>query len=202
MTIPTRTTRRDTLGLALAAGAGLAAAPATAEAAAAGGPARLPGDTAVSKGRGDFDFLVGKWKVRHRRLTERLAGSTDWQEFDGTSDLWLTLDGLGTIDENWLDIPTGAYKAVGVRAYDQATGKWSIWWLDGRYPASMEPPVRGGFTNGVGEFLGDDVLRDKPIKVRFRWLDITPTSARWEQAFSPDGGRTWEVNWEMAFTRA
>ena len=76
------------------------------------------------------------------------------------------------------------------------------WWLDGRMPLGpLDPPVRGGFRDGVGTFTADEAFRGKPIKVRFTWSRITPTSARWEQAFSPDGGKTWEVNWEMDFTR-
>jgi hypothetical protein len=150
----------------------------------------------------DWDWLVGRWSVKHRRLKERLTGCTEWEEFAGTSVLWLTLGGLGTVDDNVLEIPSGTYRAVGIRAFDANAGHWSIWWLDARNPASIDPPVHGGFANGVGTFLGDDTLRGRPIRVRFRWSKITPTSAHWEQAFSPDGGATWETNWEMDFTRA
>jgi hypothetical protein len=150
----------------------------------------------------DWDWLVGRWNVRHRRLKARLAGSTEWEEFAGTSVLWLTLGGLGTVDDNVLELPGGTYRAVTIRAFDAQAGQWSIWWLDERYPTTIEPPVRGGFKDGVGMFVGDDTLRDKPIKVRFRWTDIAANSARWEQAFSPDGGATWEVNWVMQLTRA
>jgi len=150
----------------------------------------------------DWDWLVGRWNVRHRRLKARLAGSTQWDEFNGTSVLWLTLGGLGTVDDNMLELPGGTYRAVGMRAFDAETGLWSIWWLDGRNPTHIDPPVQGGFKDGVGTFEGDDTLRGKPIKVRFRWSAITPASAHWEQAFSPDGGATWETNWTMAFTRA
>ncbi|MDB5430403.1 MAG: hypothetical protein JWP35_1519 [Caulobacter sp.] len=156
----------------------------------------------TGKGRGDFDFLVGRWNVKHRRLNGRLVGSTDWQVFNGTSELWLTLDGLGTVDDNRLELPGGTYRAMGIRAFDPKTGKWAIWWLDERYPTAIEPPVYGTFKDGVGTFLGDDTLAGKPIVVRFQWSKITPTSARWEQAFSPDGGATWETNWEMDFARA
>lgn len=140
--------------------------------------------------------------MRHHRLKARLAASTEWEDFDGTSTMWLTLDGLGTVDDNWLDLPSGAYRAVGVRPNDAASGQWLIWWLDGRMPTSLDPPERGAFANGVGEFIADDTLNNRPIKVRYRWSDITATRARWEQAFSPDAGATWEVNWVMHFTRA
>ncbi len=148
----------------------------------------------------DWDWLVGSWNVRHRRLKARLAGSTEWEEFDGTSVLWLALGGLGTVDDNLLELPGGTYRAVGIRAFDPDERRWSIWWLDARTP-TIEPPVRGGFEDGVGTFIGDDTLDGRPITVRFQWSQITPTSAHWEQAFSPDGGESWETNWIMEFTR-
>lgn len=193
-------TRRDAIGAALTAGtvATLIARPS----AAAAQSRAASTDAVLDRHRHDWDWLVGRWNVRHRRLNGRLVGSTDWQEFDGTSQLWLTLDGLGTIDDNWLDLPGGAYRAVGLRAFDPETRRWAIWWLDARNPTYLDPPVHGGFENGVGAFYGDDVLDERPIKVRFRWSEITATSARWEQAFSPDGGATWEVNWVMHFSRA
>lgn len=150
----------------------------------------------------DFDWLVGRWTVRHHRLKERLTGCTAWEDFNGTSALWLTMGGLGTVDDNVLELPSGTYRAMGVRAFDAKSGQWLIWWHDGRDASSVDPPVRGGFVNGVGTFVTDDTLRGKPIKVRFRWTDMTATSAKWEQAFSPDGGATWEVNWEMQLARA
>lgn len=149
----------------------------------------------------DFDFLAGKWHVHHWRLKDRLAGSHDWIEFDGTSELWMTLDGKGTIDDNYIGLPDGGYHAVGIRGYDPKTQTWAIWWLDGRNPHVIEPPVFGNFNNGVGVFEGDDTFRGKPIKVRFIWSHITASSAHWEQAFSPDGGTSWETNWRMELTR-
>ena len=83
------------------------------------------------------------------------------------------------------------------------TRQWSIWWIDSRNPsASIEPAVRGGFKDGVGAFFARDTLDGRSIMVRFVWSGITSTTAHWEQAFSSDGGGTWETNWEMAFTRA
>jgi hypothetical protein len=92
---------------------------------------------------------------------------------------------------------------MGVRVFDAKAGEWLVWWHDGRNPTALDPPLRGpGFKDGGGTFVADDTLRGKPIKVRYRWTGITPTSAHWDQAFSPDGGATWEVNWEMQLTRA
>jgi hypothetical protein len=180
----------------------IAAAALTAAAFAARPAPQSGGTTGAATGHEhDWDWLVGRWNVAHRRLKGRLVGSTQWEEFSGTSVLWLTLGGLGTVDDNVLAAPSGTYRAVGVRAFDVKTGQWSIWWLDARNPI-IDPPVMGGFKDGLGEFSGPDTLNGRPIVVRYRWSEITPTSARWEQAFSPDGGATWEVNWVMKLTRA
>ncbi len=173
-----------------------------APAAAQTGKPTMAHDAGVADHRHDWDWLVGRWNVRHHRLKGRLVGSTEWEDFPGTSTMWLTLDGLGTVDDNVLEIPGGTYRAVGMRAFDAKTGQWSIWWLDGRNPTHIEPPVRGGFKDGVGTFVGDDSLNGKPIRMRFQWSRITRASARWEQAFSPDGGKSWETNWTMEFSRA
>jgi hypothetical protein len=149
----------------------------------------------------DFDFYMGKWRVHHRRLKERLADSDEWQEFEGTSEAWPLLDGAGNIDDNVLELPAGTYRAISLRSFDPATQTWSIWWLDGRNPGRLDPPVVGGFRDGVGTFICDDTFNGQPILVRFIWSNITRTTCRWEQSFSPDRGDTWEVNWVMESTR-
>lgn len=152
----------------------------------------------------DFDLRAGHWLVHHRRLKERLADNHEWQEFDGTQDCRLLMDGYANVDENFFDMPGGAaYKGVTLRSYDPKTGQWSIWWLDGRTPSDpLDPPVRGRFVDGVGTFYADDTLRGKPIRIRFIWSNISANGAHWEQAFSPDGGKTWETNWTTDFRRA
>ena len=149
----------------------------------------------------DFDFLHGSWRVRHRRLKERLAGKDEWEEFDGTSVCRPLMDGLGNVEDNWIDLPAGDYRAVALRAFGPDQGRWSIWWLDSRCPARLDPPVVGGFEGGTGTFLADDMLDGRPIRIRFLWSAIAAASAEWRQAFSPDGGATWETNWVMRFTR-
>jgi hypothetical protein len=149
----------------------------------------------------DFDFLVGHWTVRHRRLKERLAGCTEWEEFGGTCSLRPILDGQANVDDNVLDMPSGTYRAASIRTYDPATRRWSIWWLDSRHPHDLGTPVVGAFKDGTGTFFADDTLNGQPIRVRFLWTDITAASARWQQAFSNDGGATWETNWIMDFQR-
>lgn len=154
----------------------------------------------ATAGRHAFAFLNGEWRVRHRKLKGRLVGSTEWVEFDGTAKAWELLGGEGNVDENFLDDPAGPYHAATFRRTDPATGDWSIWWFDPRYE-KLEPPVHGRFVDGVGTFYADDELAGRPIKVRFVWSGISRDRARWEQAFSPDGGTTWEVNWIMQLER-
>jgi hypothetical protein len=149
----------------------------------------------------DFDFLIGNWVVKHRKLKHRLANRDDWETFSGTCAMKTLLDGSANVDDNLLETPEGAYRAASLRAFDSATRKWSIWWLDSRHPSHLDVPVLGEFRNGVGTFFADDTWDGQPIRVRFIWFDITPNSARWQQAFSVDNGRTWETNWIMEFKR-
>jgi hypothetical protein len=147
----------------------------------------------------DFDFLIGDWDVRHRKLKHRLADSDEWLDFAGVTAMRRLGHGVGNLDENWLEDPAGGYGALTVRYLDR-TGLWSIYWIDSRHP-QMDPAMRGRFEQGIGTFHAEDVFEGKPIRVRFVWTPLTATSARWEQAFSPDGGATWEVNWIMDFSR-
>ena len=150
----------------------------------------------------DFDFFIGRWHVAHRRLRDRLSGCIDWEEFEGTCVTQKVLGGFGNIDDNTLDLPSGAYRAVTLRSFDRKAGTWSIWWLDGRNPGSLDTPVVGRFTDGVGTFHAEETLAGKPIRVRFRWTVPKPDRPRWEQAFSADSGETWETNWIMDFARS
>ena len=147
-----------------------------------------------------FDFLHGAWRVRHRKLARRLVDSAQWLEFEGEAACRPLLGGLGNVDENVLEDPGGAYQAVTLRLFDPASERWSIWWVDGRF-MGLGPPVHGRFEGGEGRFLGEDTHEGRPVLVRFLWTAIEADSARWEQAFSPDGGRSWETNWIMRFER-
>jgi hypothetical protein len=160
------------------------------------------GDVALDAHRQDFAWLAGRWNVQHHRLKVRLADNHDWEDFTGTSELWLTMNGLGTVDDNVINLPSGQYRAMGVRAFNPQTRQWLIWWVDSRNPATLDPPVAGGFENGVGTFIGPDVNRGQPVLCRYRWFDITANTATWDQALSPDHGATWETNWVMHFRRA
>lgn len=149
----------------------------------------------------DWAWLTGNWDVRHRRLRQRMVGSNDWDTFDGRSAVWPTLGGLGNLDDNIVGLPSGPYRGVSLRAYDAASDTWAIWWMDGRDPTRIDPPVHGRFEGDTGIFTGRDTLRGKPILMRFAWRDIHGVAPWWEQAFSGDEGRSWEVNWRNWFTR-
>ncbi len=150
-------------------------------------------------GMSDFDFLIGDWRVHHRKLKERLARTQEWQEVEGTSSARKILGGLGNMDENVIEAQSGTYRAVTIRTYDPTKQLWSIWWIDSRYlQQHLDPPVVGRFENGVGTFYADDQFNGKPIRVRYLWTHSP--NPHWEQAFSDDGGKTWETNWTMDFT--
>lgn len=155
----------------------------------------------LETGASDFDFLMGSWHVANRRLRRRLAGSDAWEEFEATSVARRILDGFGNEDVFTTD-HQGGFVGMSFRFFDPHRERWSIYWADSRRPGELEPPVFGRFEDGVGVFQGEDVLDGRPILVRFTWSEVTTPTPRWEQAFSNDGGRTWETNWVMDFTPA
>ena len=156
----------------------------------------------ATPGLHDFDFLVGRWRVRHRKLKVRLANNHDWIEFEGTLSSQPLMGGYSNVDDLVFNVPGAPYRGVALRSYDPSSQQWSIWWLDSRTPLGpLDPPMRAGFKNGVGTFYGDDTLNGKQVLARFIWSDITSTSCHWEQAYSPDGGKTWETNWVQDIRR-
>jgi hypothetical protein len=156
----------------------------------------LPTDPAAP---GDFDFILGHWRVSHARLNARFADCQDWTCFEGRSSTVRILGGFGNLEDNILDFPGGAFRAAAMRSFCPATGDWSIWWLDGRNPTQLDTPVRGRFKDGIGLFFADDMLEGLAIKVRFTWTAMAGRNPRWEQAFSRDAGASWETNWRMEF---
>ena len=152
-------------------------------------------------GRDDFDFLIGTWQVHHRRLKERLKGSSEWEEFEGDTVDRKILNGLGNMDENIIHRETGTVHAVTLRLFDPQAQEWSLYWATGS-SGILEVPMIGGFKHGLGEFYSQEVFEGRHIFSRFIWSEITTASCKWEQAFSADGGQTWETNWVMDFERA
>jgi hypothetical protein len=155
---------------------------------------------ATASGAHDFDFLRGDWRVRHRY---QRGPTREWAESDGTCTNGPLMGGVANLEEHWMDVPAGAYRALGLRSFDPKSGLWAIWWIDGRDPhGPVDPPLTGRFENGVGTFRGKTTLGDKAVDIRFIWSAITATSARWEQAYSSDGGATWDTVWTMEFRRS
>ena len=151
-------------------------------------------------GQKDFDFLPGTWKIRNRRRRERLAGCTQWDEFDAISVARPLWGGLGNVDEYEGQAPFGLIQGVTVRLYDAAARQWRLHWAN-RATGIFDAPMIGHFVDGRGEFFNQELHEGRAVYARFIWSDITPVSCRWEQALSADGGTTWETNWLMESTR-
>ncbi|KUO05898.1 hypothetical protein [Streptomyces caeruleatus] len=147
----------------------------------------------------DFDFFHGDWQVRNRRRTDFLDPDSGWEEFPATSRCWPLFDGAANLDE--IDMPHLSAKGATLRLFDRETEQWSLNWASS-VSGTLFPPVLGRFEGERGEFHGDDTYDGKDVRVRFVWSGVSATSARWEQAFSVDDGRTWLTNWTMEFTRA
>jgi hypothetical protein len=153
------------------------------------------------RGARDFDFLVGEWRIRNQRLTERLVGADTWDTFEATLSVRSILGGLGNVDDFTADWNGRRVEAVTLRVFNPSTEEWSLYWVD-NLTTVVQPPVVGRFRDGRGEFFARDTHDGTPVLVKFIWTDIKANSARWEQAFSTDEGRTWETNWTMELVRA
>lgn len=147
----------------------------------------------------DFDFLVGEWVVANRRRTDFLDGTSAWEEFTAMSRASRHFDGGANFDE--IVFPSLGFRGLTLRLYDPDRDEWSLHWANDR-SGTLFPPVVGRFgADGRGEFYGDDTHDGKDVRVRFVWSGISDTTARWEQAFSVDGERTWVTNWVMDMSR-
>jgi BNR/Asp-box repeat len=151
-------------------------------------------------GQRDFDFQFGTWKTHVKRLRKPLTGSTDWVEYDGISVVRKVWDGRASLIELEVDGAAGHIQGLGLRLYNPETRQWSINWASS-FDGVLQMPMSGEFKNGRGEFYDHEIFNGKFIFDRNSFFDITPTSIRFEQAFSDDGGKTWEANWLMTFTR-
>ena len=137
------------------------------------------------------------------RLPDRLVGSTTWLEYDGISNHKKLLDSNANFEEFEVDNPEKHLHVKGqtLRLYDPDSHQWSIYLLDLDKGTLNLPPVVGQFTGNRGEFYDQEQYKARAILVRYVWLNISPKSARMEQSFSPDGGKTWETNWICELTR-
>lgn len=151
-------------------------------------------------GSHDFDFEFGTWTTELRRLVRPMSGSTEWVEYRGTSVVTPLWGGAANVVELDAEGESGRIQALNLRLYDPATREWSFYSASVR-GGGISPPAIGRFTDGRGEFLSEEELDGRPILVKFVISDITPTSCRFEQSFSDDGGATWEPNWIAIDTR-
>lgn len=154
-------------------------------------------------GSHDFDFLIGDWRAHVRRLPDRLNGSSTWVEYNGISNHKKLLDSNANFEEFEVDSTDKRLhiKAQTLRLYNPESHQWSIYLVDLDKGTLDLPPVVGQFNGGRGEFYNQQNWNGRVILVRYVWLNISPKAARMEQSFSPDGGKTWEVNWICELSR-
>jgi hypothetical protein len=151
-------------------------------------------------GQRDFDFEIGTWKTSLKRLLSPLTGSTKWVEYEGTTIVRKVWEGNANLVELDVSGSAGNIKALSLRLYNPESRQWSLNFANIK-GGVMAVPTIGEFKNGRGEFYNQETLNGRAILVRFVIFDITPNSCRFEQAFSDDGGKTWEVNWIATDTR-
>jgi hypothetical protein len=176
-------------------------------------PARLPAEGAAQAanpqaqergagrdGQHDFDFEFGNWRAHIRRQLHPLAGSDSWADLEGSSVVHKLWDGRANLGELEVDGASSHLEGLSLRLYNPQSRQWSIYWANSK-DGGLGTAMVGQFTNGRGEFFDQELFQGRAIYVRFIFSDITPTSFRLEQAFSADGGKTWQPNWIAAFTR-
>ena len=151
-------------------------------------------------GQHDFDFEIGTWKTQLKRLVRPLSGSTTWAEYQGTTVVRKIWNGKANLVELLVEGPAGRIEGLNLRLYNPEARQWSLTFA-GAGSGTLGVPAVGEFKNGRGEFYNQETFNGRSILVRFVISDITPTSCRFEQAFSDDGGKTWEVNWIAVDTR-
>jgi hypothetical protein len=151
-------------------------------------------------GQHDFDFEIGAWKTHLSRLLHPLTGSTTWVEFEGTTVVRKVWNGRANLVELEANSPAGHIEGLSLRLYNPQSHQWSLNFANG-IDGTLNQPTIGQFNNGRGEFFDQESFNGRAIYVRFVMSDSTPNSCRFEQAFSDDGGKTWEVNWIATDTR-
>jgi len=151
-------------------------------------------------GQHDFDPLIGAWKYHLKKLLKPLTGSTTWTEFDDTGVCYKTWDGRAQLDTIEVDSPTGPIEGLTLRTYNPQSHQWRLYWANSK-TGIIDPPQIGEFKNGRGEFYAQDILNGKSIIIRFVWTNMNTSTPHFEQSFSNDGGKTWEVNWITDQTR-
>jgi len=151
-------------------------------------------------GQHDFDFEIGTWRTHLRRLLRPLTGSTTWVEYEGTTVVRKIWNGRANLVELEVDGPAGHIEGLSLRLYNPESRQWSLNYSNSA-SGTLSEPMFGEFRDGRGEFFGQDTLNGRAIFVRFTIACANQNSCRFEQAFSNDAGKTWEVNWIAVDTR-
>lgn len=144
-------------------------------------------------GQHDFDPLIGSWKYHLKRRLNPLTGSNKWVEFEGIGVCYKIWDGRANLDTIELDGPGGHIEGLTLRVYNPESNQWRLYWANSKI-GILDPPQIGEFKDGRGEFFAQDTINGKVILIRYAW-DLTTSTPHFEQSFSEDGGKTWEVNW-------
>jgi hypothetical protein len=152
-------------------------------------------------GQYDFDFALGSWKIHLSKLQSPLSGSKTWVEFDGTVVCRKVWNGRANLEEFEATSPAGPIEGLTLRLYNAKTQQWSIYWANSKNGTIDPSPQVGQFKDGRGEFYGQDTWNGKLIYVRFVWTKTNTNRPHFEQSYSEDGGKTWEVNWITDQTR-
>jgi len=153
-------------------------------------------------GHKDFDFLVGTWRTHYRLLKHRLSNDHEWYDCNGASVIRPFWDGYGNLEDGDLRCPGSRIVGLTLRVYSAQTHQWSLWWGT-KTRGVVPPPQVGHFDDrGVGMFYAHDKHDGKPIIERFKWTLMPGDHPYFEQAYSPDSGKTWETNWTCLYTRA
>jgi hypothetical protein len=164
-------------------------------------PAQSASQTAAKRdGQHDFDFEIGVWKTHLKRLVHPLSGSTAWVESDGTTVVRKVWNGRANLAELETDAASGHLQVLSLRLYDPQSRQWSLNTANVK-SGTLGVPTIGEFNAGRGEVFDQESFNGRTILVRNVWSDITADSCRFEQSFSDDGGKTWEVNWIAVDTR-
>ena len=162
--------------------------------------ADAPALAAPRDGQKDFDFDIGVWKTHLRRLLHPLTGSATWVELDGTTVVRKIWNGRANLAELETDAASGHLQVISLRLYDPKAHQWSLNTANVN-AGTLGVPTVGEFKDGRGEFFDQETFNGRMILVRNVWSDISADRCRFEQSFSDDGGKTWEVNWIAVDTR-
>jgi hypothetical protein len=166
-------------------------------------PAATPAQGSAQRdGQHDFDFEFGTWKTELKRLKKPLSGSKEWVHYSGTTVVRKVWGGRANLVELDVTGPAGPLQALSLRLYNPKARQWTLSYANSASGVLSLPVTTGEFRNGRGEFYNQEIFGDRTILVRFIISDIKPKSVHFEQAFSDDGGKTWETNWIVDDTRS